>query len=128
MLRLMTEKGRVRVVCDQVGTPTAASSISEVVWKFVSRPDLHGVYHWSDAGVASWFDFAVAIQQIGERLGMLGPGVGVEPIPSTDFPTPARRPPYSVLDSTKTWSALKTAPRHWSVGVEQTLLEILSRA
>ncbi len=63
MLRLMRERGAVRVVADQIGTPTATPPLAEALWQFAKRPGLAGVHHWTDAGVASWYDFAVAIAE-----------------------------------------------------------------
>ncbi len=74
MLRLMREKRAVRVVADQIGTPTAASSLARVIWKLVYRPDIGGVHHWSDSGVASWYDFAVAIAEEAEARGLISTG------------------------------------------------------
>src|SRR5882757_2761511 len=70
MLRLMAAKGAVRVVADQIGTPTAAHSLAQVIWAFAARPDVSGLYHWTDAGVASWYDFAVAIAEEAAVLGL----------------------------------------------------------
>src|SRR5690606_163718 len=102
MLRLMREKRQVRVVADQIGTPTAAASIAEIVWALALEPALSGVFHWSDAGVASWYDFAVAIAEEAAVGGLLAAPVDVIPIRTRDYPTPARRPAFSVLDKSAT--------------------------
>jgi len=68
MLRLMCANGAVRVVADQVGTPTAARSVAQAIWKITERPSVTGIHHWSDAGVASWYDFAVAIAEADSRV------------------------------------------------------------
>ena len=73
MLRVMGEKGQVRVVADQVGTPTAADSLAEVLWALAGRPDVTGLQHFTDAGVASWYDFAVAIAEESAARGLLPP-------------------------------------------------------
>lgn len=99
MLRLMCERGAVRVVADQIGTPTSAASAAEAIWRLAEQPDLHGVHHWTDAGVASWYDFAVAIAEEAAQLRMVSPQVSVTPISTKEYPTPARRPRYSVLNS-----------------------------
>ena len=72
MLRLMASRDSLGVVADQVGTPTAASTLADVLWRFAAKPELSGVYHWTDAGVASWYDFAVAIREEGVAAGLLG--------------------------------------------------------
>lgn len=124
MLRLMREGKPLRVVADQIGTPTAAHSIACVLWSFVGRPDLAGVWHWSDAGVASWYDFAVAIGEEARSLGILANDASVTPIPTSDYPTPARRPAFSVLDKRTTIEALKLVPAHWRANLRQVMKEI----
>lgn len=123
MLRALRERGSVRVVADQVGTPTAASSLADVLWRIAMSPDLHGIHHWTDAGVASWYDFAVAIAEEGAQLGLLPRDVTVTPIATEDYPTPARRPPYSVLD-TRSLAALGFAPVHWRARLRAVLKEM----
>jgi dTDP-4-dehydrorhamnose reductase len=125
MLRLMAAKGHVRVVADQVGTPTAAGSLAEAIWMLATRPDVNGTYHWTDAGVASWYDFAVAIAEEAAAFGILPKDVRVDPIATEEYPTPARRPPYSVLDKQALMSKLTTLPvRHWRVNLRAVLREL----
>lgn len=123
MLRVMLANGAVRVVADQVGTPTAARSLAEVLWRIAGNPDIHGIHHWTDAGVASWYDFAVAIAEEGAELGLLPPEVTVTPITTADYPTPARRPPYSVLDKSSL-VAHGLTPVHWRKRLRAVLKEI----
>jgi dTDP-4-dehydrorhamnose reductase len=112
MLRLMAAKKTVGVIDDQVGTPTSAPSLAEAIWAFSRRPELSGVFHWSDAGVASWYDFAVAIAE--EAQGKLLNGNNtVRPIATHEFPTPAKRPQYSVLDKRLAIATLGLVPVHW---------------
>ncbi|GGX60238.1 dTDP-4-dehydrorhamnose reductase [Saccharospirillum salsuginis] len=113
MLRLMREKPELGVIVDQVGTPTWARGLAEVLWQGVSRAVPGGVYHWSDAGVASWYDFAVAIQDAALKRDRLHQAIPVKPIRTEAFPTPAKRPAYSVLDKASTWEAIGVAPVHW---------------
>jgi dTDP-4-dehydrorhamnose reductase len=117
MLRLMRERDEVRVVTDQVGTPTSCHSLAEAIWAAAARPRVRGVHHWTDAGVASWYDFAVAIQEEALAAGLLERAVPVRPIRTEEYPTPARRPAYSVLDSAATAAALGVARRHWRVNL-----------
>jgi dTDP-4-dehydrorhamnose reductase len=121
MLRVMGEKRQVRVVADQIGTPTAADSLAGVLWALTQRPDITGVQHFTDAGVASWYDFAVAIAEEATGLGLLAPGVRVSAISTADYPTPARRPGYSVLDKRALMSALTLEPDHWRVSLRRVL-------
>jgi dTDP-4-dehydrorhamnose reductase len=124
MLRLMRERGAVRVVADQVGTPTWARGLAHALWMFAVRPDLFGIFHWTDAGLASWYDFAVAIAEEARQTGQLTAPVHVEPISASQYPTPARRPAFSVLDKTATWEALGTRPPHWRVQLRHMLGEL----
>lgn len=120
MLRLMAAQGGVRVVSDQVGTPTAATSVATMLWKLVANPAVRGVHHWTDAGVASWYDFAVAIAEEAAERGLLPANVRVTPIATKDYPTPARRPAFSVLDKASL-SGLGVAPEHWRVSLRTVL-------
>lgn len=130
MLRLMRERDEVRVVADQVGTPTWGRRLAEALWKMaVGKPLLTAksqppIYHWSDAGVASWYDFAVAIQEEALALGLLRRAVPVKPISTAEYPTPARRPAFSVLDKSATWSALGLDPVHWRAALRSMLREL----
>jgi dTDP-4-dehydrorhamnose reductase len=124
MLRLMREKDSVRVVTDQVGTPTWDRSLAEAIWMIADRPEMRGVHHWTDAGVASWYDFAVAIREEAMSLHLLDRAVPIRPIRTAEYPTPATRPPYSVLDKSATWGALgRTAP-HWRENLRLMLREL----
>jgi dTDP-4-dehydrorhamnose reductase len=124
MLRVMGEKGHVRVVADQVGTPTSADQLAAVLWALAARPDITGVHHFTDAGVASWYDFAVAIAEEAGGLGLLPPGIRVTPIATADYPTPARRPGYSVLDKRSLLAALALEPEHWRVSLRRVLNDV----
>ncbi|HEV2109729.1 MAG TPA: dTDP-4-dehydrorhamnose reductase [Gammaproteobacteria bacterium] len=124
MLRLMSERGKVRVVADQVGAPTWATSVAQVLWAAVQEPGFDGIHHWTDAGVASWYDFAVAIAEEGHTMGLLKQPVEVESIATADYPTPARRPAYSVLDRASTERVLGLKPAHWRVNLRKMLGEL----
>lgn len=124
MLRLMREREQLGVVADQVGTPTWAKGLANAIWSFVAQTDLKGMYHWTDAGLASWYDFAVAIQEEALQLGLLDKAVPIRPIPTTQYPTPATRPAYSVLDKTAAWVSLEFSPVHWREQLRQMLKEL----
>lgn len=124
MLRLFKERRVVRVVADQIGSPTSALSLSECVWRAAAPGGLRGIAHFTDAGVASWYDFAVAIYEEASELGLLSEPVEVQPIQTKDYPTPARRPSYSVLDTTATTAALGLTPVHWRTNLRQVLREL----
>jgi len=112
MLRLMGERPEVRVVADQIGTPTYAPGLAAALWTLAAK-GMTGLHHYTDAGAASWYDFAVAIQEEALAAGVLHNAVPVIPIASADFPTPATRPHYSVLDKTSTFAALGGPAPHW---------------
>jgi dTDP-4-dehydrorhamnose reductase len=124
MLRMMRESGVVRVVDDQIGSPTAAASVSRAIWRLASEPHLQGIYHWTDAGVASWYDFAVAIAERGLALRLLSTMPEVIPIASTDYPYAARRPPFSVLDKRLTSRAFGLQPVHWQRSLGDVMTEL----
>jgi dTDP-4-dehydrorhamnose reductase len=113
MLRHMKERDEIGVVGDQVGTPTWCRSLAEAIWAAAERPGLKGLHHWTDDGVASWYDFAVAIQEEARALGYLPRAVPIRRLRTADYPTAAPRPPYSVLDAIATSAALELPRRHW---------------
>ncbi|WP_156254840.1 dTDP-4-dehydrorhamnose reductase [Sandarakinorhabdus oryzae] len=117
MLRLMAERPEVRVIADQTGTPTHVTSLAAAIWQL---RDASGTLHWTDAGTASWYDLAAATQAIACRLGLLDHAVPVLPIGTADYPVPARRPAYSVLDKAATW-AITGPARHWLAELELCL-------
>ncbi len=84
MLRLMATKPEIRVVCDQIGSPTWATSVARVLWRMLQINAPAGVYHWSDAGVASWSDFAVAMQEDALPRGLLARAIPELPILSCE--------------------------------------------
>ncbi len=124
ILRLLEERESLEVVDDQIGTPTWARGLAEALWEMAPLDYLGGVYHWSDAGVASWYDLAVAVAEYGSELGLLKRPASIVPIRSADYPLPARRPAMSVLDKTATWRALKRVPLHWRQALRMMLGEL----
>ena len=124
MLRLMHEHGSVRVVSDQIGSPTASHSIADAIWAISARPELNGIYHWTDSGVASWYDFAVAVSEEALSCGLLSSPVTVSPIATEDYPTAAQRPSYSVLDTRTTIDAIGISPLYWRSNLRNVLKEI----
>ena len=122
MLRLMAAPGEVKVVADQIGTPTSATTLAHTLWG-LALAGASGVHHHTDAGVASWYDFAQAIGEEACAIGLLARPPIVTPIRTEDYPTPARRPAFSVLDKTSTWRILGRPSPHW----RQALREVLAR-
>jgi len=112
----------LRVVDDQRGSPTAADEIARAVLLLASRlpdPTLSGIHHWTGNGVATWFDVAVIVTRTLQAAG--GPAVDVERIGTPDWPTAARRPPYSVLDCGRLTGLLGIMPGEWSAGVVESV-------
>jgi dTDP-4-dehydrorhamnose reductase len=124
MLRLMASQSEVRVVSDQVGSPTWATGLAQVIWKLLELPAPRGIYHWCDAGVASWYDFSVAIHEEALQRKLLSDPVAIVPIRSAQFPTAAQRPSYSVLDATRTHTILGAPATHWRSQLRKMLDEL----
>lgn len=122
MLRLMRERDALRVVADQIGSPTWATGLAQTLWG-LAEADRPGIYHHRDAGVASWYDFAVAIAEEAEALGLLSRIPAITPIATADYPTPARRPSFSVLDVSGTRALLGDAHVHWRTNLKTMLKE-----
>lgn len=106
MLRLMSEKSELKVIDDQIGTPTWAKGLAEAC-VMAGKKKMTGVYHWTDEGVSSWYDFAIAIQEFGVQKGLISKTIPILPIPTSSYPTTAKRPHYSVLDKTMTREKFK---------------------
>jgi dTDP-4-dehydrorhamnose reductase len=121
MLRLMQEKPELGVIDDQIGSPTSASALASCCIIAVLNK-VNGIHHFTDAGVASWYDFACAIQDIALSLGMLQKAIPIKPIPSSAYPTPAKRPHYSVLDKSSLMDRFDgLQPQHWRVELTKVL-------
>ena len=112
MLRLMAERDELSIVNDQFGSPTSAHLLAKIIWRFALDCQGTGIYHWSDRGVITWYDFAMEIYSQARQLGILNNEVNIKAIETKDYPTPAARPCYSALDSsaTETLLGVKTSP------------------
>jgi dTDP-4-dehydrorhamnose reductase len=124
MLRLMRAHGKVRVVADQRGTPTAARSIARALWRIAARADIDGVLHWTDNGVATWHEFACAIAADGVAAGLMVAMPEVAAITTSEYPTPAKRPRNSVLDTDESVARLGMVPTGWRDSLLQTIAEL----
>ena len=125
MLRFMLEKDELGVVSDQIGTPTAVEGLAAALLS-LAQSGSRGIMHFTDSGVASWYDFAVAINEDACAIGLLPQLIRISPIPSTAYPTAAERPSYSVLDTSATWQILGAHAPHWRVALRKILSEIKS--
>ena len=136
MLRLHALKAAagepLGVVADQVGCPTATTTLAAACWRAIGvgktpsepGPEQPRILHHSDAGAASWYDFALAIGELGVTSGLLERAAQVTPISTADYPTPAQRPAYSLLDCTLSRAALGLKPIHWRAALAQVLASL----
>ena len=133
MLRLHAQRAALgqplAVVADQVGCPTSTITLAAACWRAIERVSAHSgelapLLHWCDAGAASWYDFAVAIGELGVERGVLERSALVQPITTAEYPTPAQRPSYSLLDCTATRVALDLPPRHWRAALQEVISRI----
>jgi dTDP-4-dehydrorhamnose reductase len=123
MLRLMRERAVIGVVSDQIGTPTWAPSLAASLWALAGK-NARGLWHFTDAGVASWYDFAVAIEEEARASGLLPKPVTIRPIATAAYPTAARRPAFSLLEKTATWDLLGESAPHWRVNLRRNFQEL----
>ncbi|MEP7374159.1 MAG: dTDP-4-dehydrorhamnose reductase [Chitinophagaceae bacterium] len=119
MLRLMADKDQMGVVSDQSGTPTYAADLAEAILQIISSQQwTAGIYHFSNEGNITWYDFAVAIKELS------GSNCKVNPIITSQFPTPAKRPSYSVLDKTKIQRMFNIPPKDWKASLSICLQKL----
>ena len=124
MLKLMKEREQINVVCDQIGTPTWAMSAAAAIWALIELDPEGGIYHWADLGVASWYDFAVAIQEEALRRGLLTRAASIVPIPGAAYAARATRPSFSVLDTSAARALLRVPTQHWRESLRRMLDEL----
>ena len=120
MLRLTEEKDSLKVVFDQVGSPTYAADLAAVIVKALADGTRTGIYHFSDEGVCSWYDFACAIRDLA------GNKCDIAPCHSDEFPSPVRRPAFSVLDKTKVKADFGVTLPHWYVSLKKCIDRLLT--
>jgi len=119
MLKLSQSRTELTVIYDQVGTPTYAMDLAAVILKIIENdPQLYGLYHYSNEGVASWYDFAKAVFEFAEI------DMKVSPVASAAFVTKAKRPHYSVLDKTKIKTALGIEIPYWRESLNRCLQKL----
>ena len=113
MLRLGSSRDELRVVTDQVGSPTWTKDLAEAIVCMIQNSPESGIYHYTNSGVCSWYDFAIAIFEEAAALGFPLQVQRVVPITTAEYPTPAKRPAYSVLSHRKISAVIGTHPPHW---------------
>lgn len=122
MIRLMKERDELGVVADQIGSPTWATGLARTIWALIERRAT-GTFHHSDDGAVSWHGFAVAIAEEAHALGLITRIPVIRPITTADYPTPARRPAFSLLDCSATRDFLGDAAVPWRANLRQMLLD-----
>lgn len=120
MLRLASERDSLSVVADQIGTPTNAVDLAEALLKIIQycqteTVEVFGTYNFSNEGYCSWYDFAKEIFKVNNV------SINLQPIPSTAYPTPAKRPAYSVLDKTKIKEVFGIEIKNWEESLKATM-------
>lgn len=123
MLNFFETKPELNIIDEQIGTPTWANGLAHAIWKAMDK-NLTGIHHFTDAGIASWYDFATAIQEEALSLNLIPKEIPINPIPASQYPTPAERPFYSVLDKTSLWQTLDLKPVHWRKQLRSMLKEL----
>lgn len=129
MLRLGADRDELRVVADQTGTPTPAALIADATAQVMaSLPQATGVFHLTAQGRVSWQEFAVAIFAGAHRRGLIARAPRVLPIATTDYPTPAKRPAFSCLDTSRLRNDLAIVLPTWEQGLDRVLDELAAKA
>ncbi len=119
MVKLMQEKAEINVVNDQLGSPTYAADLAEAILQIFSFRQWHsGIYNFSNKGIISWYDFAVAIKEL------TGSNCKVNPISTSEYPTLAKRPAYSVLDNSKIQQVFGIQLKDWRESLETCLIRL----
>ncbi len=128
MIHLMGNKEQLEVVSDQLGTPTSARGLAKALWllavKKFTGEHCQRIYHWTDLGIASWYDFSIAIQELALQKGLLQKQIPITPITSHQYPTPAKRPSYSVLDTATLRKDIGICGQHWRIALQSMIQEL----
>ena len=125
MLKLMQERDKLSIVNDQRGSPTYAASLARIIMQIIKKDKFKpGIYHWTDRANVSWYEFARKIQQEALAIGLLERGIPIAKISSEQYPALARRPAYSVLETTKMRELLSTENDDWQVNLRLALTRI----
>ncbi|MDJ0554296.1 MAG: dTDP-4-dehydrorhamnose reductase [Microcoleaceae cyanobacterium MO_207.B10] len=126
MLRLGKDREELRVVYDQVGSPTWTGNLAEAIAQIIPylKEEIYGTYHYTNSGAISWYDFAVAIFEEAKQIGFPLQIKQVVPITTAEYPTPAKRPAFSVLNSGKISKVLGTHSAYWRDSLRQMLKEL----
>ena len=129
ILNLHLRNKEIKVVDDQIGSPTSVFGLAEVCWKILGFKDYsiikvrskNGILHWHDDGETNWYEVALSISNIGKKIGLINNNSKIIPIKTSDFPTSAIRPSYSVLECNSTKRILNHKNIYWKYGIEKIL-------
>ena len=132
MLDLFSKEKEISIVSDQIGSPTSTSSLVEAVWRIIeldeslknNRKNLNNIIHWTDQGIASWYDLALETLIISKKIGLINKQVNLIPVSTNQYKTKARRPLYSVLDCNLSRLLLNIEQKHWEVNLNEILRNI----
>ena len=119
MIRLGQERDSLGVIFDQIGTPTYANDLAQAIFAAINKGVVRGIYHFSDEGVCSWYDFTIAIH----RLAGIA-SCKVKPLHTADYPAKAPRPHYSVLDKTKIKDTFGIEIPHWEESLKRCINQL----
>ena len=120
MMRLMNERENINVVSDQRGSPTYAADLADAIMQIISKEKIiPGIYHYSNEGAISWYEFAVAIKE------MIGSNCKINAIPTIQYPTPAKRPAFSLLDKTKIKSTFQLEIPDWKTSLKKCVVRLV---
>ena len=116
MIRLMKERENIKVVNDQIGSPTYAADLAAAIMKIISSDTFKsGIYHYANTGTTTWFEFAIAIKEL------TGSTCLISPIPTSEYPTPAKRPAYSVFDTSKIKASFAISIPAWKESLKNCI-------
>lgn len=126
MLRLMAERDRLSVVDDQVGSPTSTQGLAALIFAMIPENNYQGIYHWTDGASISWHEFAQEIQKQALQEGLLGQAIPISPISTSEYPTPAQRPAYSVLDRSRALAEFDCPEEGWKTQLQRVIKRLAS--
>jgi len=125
MLKLFAERDALNIVADQIGSPTYAKVLAENVVNLIKGgSEKYGIYHYSDEGKISWYDFAQKIKEYGKEFNLVSKNVKLTPIPTLDYPTPAKRPAFSLMSKDKAKRELKFKISSWEDNLYEFFKEL----
>ncbi len=135
MLKLHQTRKEINVVSDQISCPTSTKTLAEACWRVIKLKMEGNIYnfnfmpilHWSDNGIASWYDIAVAIGEISAKNGLVNLPAFVNPIKSENYPTKAKRPNFSLLDCSSSKEFLNFKGEYWRNSLEISIKSILGK-